>query len=141
MFCISSSADINDTNTPGIFSWMGFHNKSTAVVTTTIIEIGVTPALQQQSAFAITFKIGLKTEAPIATSGDKVYITWWSNKTGNDEVMFNASTDGGKTFGNKMNLSNSPNLSHKMHRLQHQGITSTLPGGNVMQPAMNQYLE
>jgi hypothetical protein len=47
--------------------------------------------------------------APIATSGDKnVYVTWWSNKTGNDEVMFKASTDGGKTFGNKMNLSNSP---------------------------------
>jgi hypothetical protein len=49
------------------------------------------------------------TKAPIATSGDnKVYITWWSNKTGNDEVMFKASTDGGKTFSNKMNLSNTP---------------------------------
>lgn len=48
-------------------------------------------------------------KAPIATSGDnKVYITWWSNKTGNDEVMFKASTDGGKTFNNKMNLSNTP---------------------------------
>ena len=48
--------------------------------------------------------------APIATSSDNnVYVTWWSNKTGNDEVMFKASTDGGKTFGNKMNLSNSPN--------------------------------
>jgi hypothetical protein len=49
-------------------------------------------------------------KAPIATSGDNnVYITWWSNKTGNDEVMFKASTDGGKTFGDKMNLSNSTN--------------------------------
>ncbi|MDQ3903134.1 MAG: hypothetical protein M3247_05805 [Thermoproteota archaeon] len=48
--------------------------------------------------------------APIATSGDNnVYIAWWSNKTGNDEVMFKASTDGGKTFGSKMNLSNTPN--------------------------------
>ncbi len=47
--------------------------------------------------------------APIATSGDnKVYVAWWSNKTGNDEVMFKASNDGGKTFGNKMNLSNTP---------------------------------
>jgi hypothetical protein len=44
---------------------------------------------------------------PIATSGDNnVYIAWWSNRTGNDEVMFKASTDGGKTFGSKMNLSN-----------------------------------
>ena len=31
-----------------------------------------------------------------------------SNKTGNDEVMFKASNDGGKTFSNKMNLSNTP---------------------------------
>jgi hypothetical protein len=44
--------------------------------------------------------------APIATSGDNVYITWWSNKTGNMEVMFRASTDNGATFGDKMNLSN-----------------------------------
>jgi hypothetical protein len=47
--------------------------------------------------------------APIATSGDNVYITSWANKTGNDEVMFKASTDAGKTFGDKMNLSNSSN--------------------------------
>ena len=50
-----------------------------------------------------------RAQAPMATSGDNnVYVTWWSNKTGNDEVMFKASTDGGKTFSNKMNLSNSP---------------------------------
>jgi hypothetical protein len=48
-------------------------------------------------------------KAPIAVSGDNnVYVVWWSNKTGNDEVMFKASTDGGKTFANKMNLSNTP---------------------------------
>src|SRR5215212_8686479 len=44
--------------------------------------------------------------APIATSGDNAYITWWSNKTGNEEVMFRASTDNGATFGDKINLSN-----------------------------------
>src|SRR5919202_1816094 len=49
-----------------------------------------------------------KAAAPMATSGNNVYVTWWSNKTGNDEVMFKASTDDGKTFSNKMNLSNSP---------------------------------
>jgi len=36
-------------------------------------------------------------------------VVWWSNKTGNDDVMFKASTDSGKTFGDKMNLSNSRN--------------------------------
>src|SRR6266540_3421031 len=77
---------------------------------TTIIGIGVSPILlQQQSAYA-----GARGQdpqaarnAPIATSGDNVYIAWWTNKTGNNEVMFRASTDGGKTFGDKINLSNS----------------------------------
>src|SRR5215213_6117431 len=45
-------------------------------------------------------------EAPIATSDNNVYITWWTNKTGNMEVMFRASTDNGVTFGDKINLSN-----------------------------------
>src|SRR5215208_4952659 len=44
--------------------------------------------------------------APIATSDNNVYITWWTNKTGNMEVMFRASTDNGVTFGDKINLSN-----------------------------------
>jgi hypothetical protein len=52
---------------------------------------------------------GRNPAAPIATSDNNVYVSWWSNKTGNDEVMFKASTDGGKTFGSKMNLSNTPN--------------------------------
>jgi hypothetical protein len=48
----------------------------------------------------------LAVRAPIATSGENAYITWWSNKTGNEEVMFRASTDNGATFGDKINLSN-----------------------------------
>jgi hypothetical protein len=46
--------------------------------------------------------------APISTSGNNVYITWSSNKTGeNFEITFRASSDDGKTFGPKINLSNS----------------------------------
>ena len=35
-------------------------------------------------------------------------MVWWTNKTAdnNNEVMFRASTDGGQTFGDKINLSN-----------------------------------
>jgi hypothetical protein len=64
--------------------------------------------LKQQSAFAFAnIEINFR-KAPIATSGDKnVYVAWPSNKTGNDEVMFKASMDGGKTFEDKINLSNS----------------------------------
>ena len=75
---------------------------------TTIIGIGITPILlQQQSAYAVVRANVPGLGAPIATSGDNVYIAWWTNKTGNNEVMFRASSDGGKTFGDKINLSNS----------------------------------
>jgi hypothetical protein len=45
-------------------------------------------------------------KAPIAISGDNVFIAWWSNKTSNDELLFRVSTDGGQTFSDKVNLSN-----------------------------------
>ena len=49
-------------------------------------------------------------KAPMAASqdGNNVYVVWWTNKSGNWEVMFRASNDGGQTFGDKINLSNSP---------------------------------
>jgi hypothetical protein len=75
---------------------------------TTIIGISATPILQQQSAYAFSGDTKADiVKAPIATSGDNVYIAWWTNKTGNNEVMFRASTDNGATFGDKINLSNS----------------------------------
>ncbi len=47
-----------------------------------------------------------ESKAPVVTSDGNVYVTWWSNKTGNDEVLFRASNDNGLTFGDKINLSN-----------------------------------
>jgi hypothetical protein len=49
-------------------------------------------------------------KAPMAASqdGNNVYIVWWTNRSGNWEVMFRASNDGGQTFGDKVNLSNTP---------------------------------
>jgi hypothetical protein len=48
--------------------------------------------------------------APVAISGNNVYVVWWTNDTtGNNEVNFRASTDGGQTFGDKINLSNTTN--------------------------------
>ena len=48
-----------------------------------------------------------QTPASSVTSGENVYIVWASNKTGSSDVMFRASTDGGQTFNDKINLSNS----------------------------------
>ena len=50
-------------------------------------------------------------KAPPSISGENVYVTWQTNNTANnnEEVIFRASTDGGITFGDKINLSNSTN--------------------------------
>jgi uncharacterized protein (UPF0333 family) len=45
-------------------------------------------------------------KAASATEANDMYVFWFSNKTGNDEVMFSSSTDGGKTFNSKVNLIN-----------------------------------
>jgi hypothetical protein len=52
----------------------------------------------------------LDPEVPSVVSGDNIYMAWWTNNTenGNEEVMFRASNDGGATFGDRINLSNSP---------------------------------
>jgi hypothetical protein len=47
-------------------------------------------------------------DAPIAASGDNVYVVWASNQS---EVMFRSSNDNGATFSDKINLSNSTNFS------------------------------
>jgi hypothetical protein len=46
--------------------------------------------------------------APVVITGENVYVAWWTNNTANnnEEVNFRASTDGGQTFGEKINLSN-----------------------------------
>src|ERR687896_2118948 len=63
-----------------------------------------------QSAQAFMDPNSLRTEkAPAVISGDNIYGVWWTDKgtpNTNGEVMFRASTDGGQTFGNKTNLSN-----------------------------------
>jgi selenocysteine-specific translation elongation factor len=94
---------------------MSSYTKKLSVLITVVIALSFAvtnsiAVLSQNSANAT--RAGgevLSAKAPMATTtGNHVYITWWSNKTGNDEVMFKASTDGGKTFSNKMNLSNTP---------------------------------
>ena len=50
--------------------------------------------------------------APIAIYGDNIYVVWWTDMgtpNNNGELMFRASNDGGRTFGDKINLSNSSN--------------------------------
>lgn len=48
--------------------------------------------------------------APMATSGNNVYVVWPSNATGHLEILFRASSDNGQTFADKVNLSNTQNV-------------------------------
>jgi len=52
-------------------------------------------------------------KAPTVLSGDNVYVVWFTDKgmpNSNGEVIFRASSDGGKTFGDKINLSNTTDV-------------------------------
>ncbi len=90
--------------------------KSIAVIFLVIVAFGVLSSATViiQSAEATTLDpIPLRTsepKAPMAASqdGNNVYIVWWTNRSGNWEVMFRASNDGGQTFGDRINLSNTP---------------------------------
>jgi hypothetical protein len=94
---------------------MNSYTKVGILISMMIITASVTTAVstnQIQSAYAFVFTGEIERKAPIATSGANVYIVWFTDKgtpNGNGEVMFKASTDSGKTFGNKINLSNTPN--------------------------------
>ena len=51
-------------------------------------------------------------KAPVVVSGKNIYVIWGTDKNtanNNGDLMFKVSTDSGKTFSNKINLSNSPN--------------------------------
>src|SRR6476620_581808 len=77
----------------------------TMALGTTVISSGLTA----QVVYGSHLPVILERKAPPAITGEKVYILWTSNKTGHDEVLFRASTDNGKTFGDKINLSNTTN--------------------------------
>jgi hypothetical protein len=77
--------------------------------TTLVMTFGTTNLilLQQAEALSIPGFGRSEPKAPMVASGDNLYVVWWTNKSGNWEVMFRASNDAGQTIGDKINLSNS----------------------------------
>ena len=73
----------------------------TAVMTTT--------TTSQQQVSAVTSKRDFQGGMQTSIFENDVYVAWWTNKTGDDEVMYRLSSDAGKTFTDKVNLSNTPN--------------------------------
>jgi hypothetical protein len=73
----------------------------TAIITTTT-------TLHQQ-VDAVTSKRDFQGGTETSIFENDVYVAWSTNKTGNDEVMYRLSSDAGKTFTDKINLSNTRN--------------------------------
>jgi hypothetical protein len=75
---------------------------------TLVTTLGTTTQMlhELQRAAGVADIDALDQQAAVAVSGDNIYIAWWTNKTGNDEVMLRISNDAGGTFGEKINLSN-----------------------------------
>lgn len=83
------------------------------LVSTIIIGIGAAPILLRPpivaEAKASMSQVLLYSgpRASMAVFGNNnVYLTWWDNKTGNNEVFFAGSNDSGKSFDKPINLSN-----------------------------------
>ena len=65
----------------------------------TITTITTIQSAHAQAASKKVFGVGGGVDdrkAPIATSGNNVYVTWWTNKSGDSEVMFKTSNDADK---------------------------------------------
>jgi uncharacterized protein (UPF0333 family) len=78
-----------------------------AGVSTPLIILSQTASAQSFIDRESDFKPEPKAPMAVSSDGNNVYIVWWTNKSENWEVMFRASNDGGQTFGDKINLSNS----------------------------------
>lgn len=78
-----------------------------AILILAAVGLTITTALVEQEARAPSST----RRAPPVVIGDNVYVVWWSNNTsnGNNEVLFRVSTDGGLSFADKINLSNTTN--------------------------------
>jgi hypothetical protein len=76
-----------------------------------------------QAVIAESPALMTRTWAPVVVSGENIYVAWWTNNTANnnEEVMFRASNDGGATFGDKMNLSNSPDANSSRVEIAAEG--------------------
>ena len=89
-------------------------------------------------------RVEIDKKAPIAISGDNVYIVWFNDQNtpnNNSEVLFRSSNDGGITFADKINLSNTTTTDSINTEIVQMVIMSLSHGGNVIQLVKNQWSE
>ena len=71
--------------------------------------MAIVQTIEDQNAMGKPSKQSIAEPAVIAASDENVYVVWGNNDTANNnsEVMFRTSIDGGQTYADKVNLSNS----------------------------------
>ena len=84
---------------------------ATITISTTAIIQSAEAVSQAEGTRLIDTSTGERSpRAPSVVSGDNIYIAWWNGTAGlpdvQTDVMFRASNDGGTSFGDKINLSN-----------------------------------
>ena len=77
------------------------------VISTSNVVYGQVERTNSFRETGVDFVVEPKAPMAVSQDGNNVYIVWWTNKSENWEVMFRASNDGGQTFSDKINLSNS----------------------------------
>src|SRR6266498_2014391 len=73
---------------------------------TALLSVNLTTTALARISDGTSIRLYSGPRASMAVSDNNIYLTWWDNKTGNNEVFFAANIDGGKTFGKEINLSN-----------------------------------
>lgn len=83
------------------------------LVSIVMIGIGSVPMLLQllqpiEAKASMQYVTGVYSgpRASIVVSENNIYLTWWDNTTGNNEIYFVKSNDSGKNFSTPINLSN-----------------------------------
>jgi hypothetical protein len=97
------------------------HSSARIVVILILTAIGITTTtslIEQEVRAPASVR-----QAPPLVADDNVYVTWWSNNTanGNNEVLFRVSTDGGLSFADKINLSNTTDSESERVELDSDG--------------------
>ena len=100
---------------------MKTHHSTEIFVILILAAIGITTTIslieQEVRAPAGTMR------APPLVIADNVYVAWWSNNTANsnNEVLFRVSSDGGASFSDKINLSNTTDSESERVELDSDG--------------------
>jgi hypothetical protein len=100
----------NKTGTWQVFSRASNDNGKTFGDSVILKSIGNSPVKTLKAPPSNTISVDTIVAAASGSnnSNNNEYVVWWDNTTGNSEISFAKSSDGGKTFGNPINISNSP---------------------------------